>query len=282
MNEELEVQNAIPPAEVTEQTEANSPVVEETEEGAAEQTAEAAEKQDPWYKRRIDELTRDKHEARRQAERMEKLLVQQEEMLRRMQPEREPEAPKSLAPNPADFAGGEYDPRYMQAMLQHTRESAIAEAKQAVAAEYEARQQREAMSAQQARLETAEAAARAKYPDYDSVIETITSDPRLAQNPTIRQALLGLDNGPDIAYQLGRDPSLAYEIASMNPIQAGIKLASLLRPEATPKTAPNPIKPITGSGNTAGKPDPATMSTKDYIAYMNNKEREERMARRTR
>ena len=84
MSEELEVQNAIPPAEVTEQTEANSPVEENNE---VEAPAEAAEKQDPWYKRRIDELTRDKHEARRQVERMEKLMQQQEEMLRRVQPE---------------------------------------------------------------------------------------------------------------------------------------------------------------------------------------------------
>ena len=280
MSEELEVQNAIPPAEVTEQTEANSPVEEENNE--VEAPAEAAEKQDPWYKRRIDELTRDKHEARRQVERMEKLMQQQEEMLRRIQPEDKPQESKLTPPDPRQFAGGEYDPRYMEAVRQYDRESIREEMRQTMNAEYEARQQREAMSAQQAKLETAEAAARAKYPDYDSVIETITSDPRLSQNPTIRQALLGLDNGPDIAYQLGRDPALAYEIASMNPIQAGMKLASLIRPEATPRSAPKPISPITGTGNNSGKPDPANMSTKDYIAYMNNKEREERAARRTR
>ena len=277
MSEENEIQAHIAPeAEAQEIQEVNTEIDAEGSEGEA---SEASEKQDPWYKKRIDELTRDKHEARRQAERLEKALAQQEEMLQRLQPRNEPETPKFSPPNPADFAGGQYDPRYMDAMMQYTRISAIEEAKQAVAAEYEQREQHQRIAAQQAKIETAETAARAKYPDYDSVIETITSDARLANNPTIRQALLGLDNGPDIAYQLGKDPALAYEIASMNPIQAGIKIASLIRPEAQGRTAPTPIKPIMGTGTSSSKTDPANMSTKDYIAYMNNKEREERKAR---
>lgn len=282
MSEENDVQALSPEQPITE-AQAPEEVTESTEGEATETEATAQDKQDPWYKRRIDELTRDKHEARRQSERLEKVLAQQEEMLQRLQPRNEPEAPKFAPPNPADFAGGQYDPRYIDAMMQYTRVSAIQEAKQAVAAEYEQREQHQRMVAQQAKLETAENVARAKYPDYDSVIETITSDPRLANNPTIRQALLGLDNGPDIAYQLGRDPSLAYEIANMNPIQAGMKLAALIRPEATGgRSAPTPIKPITGTGASSGKLDPATMSTKDYIAYMNNKEAEARRARQTR
>ena len=280
MSEENEIvspatQETAPVEEVnTEATEASNETVEE---------AAAQEKQDPWYKKRIDELTRDKHEARRQAERLEKVLAQQEEMLKQLQPRQESTAPKLAVPDPAEYAGGQYDPRYIDAMMQYTRASAVEEAKQAVAAEYEARAQQERAYAQQAKLENAEAAARAKYPDYDSTIEAITSDPRLANNPTIRQALLGLDNGPDIAYQLGRNIDVAYEIASMNPIQAGMKLAQLIRPESTgTRAAPKPINPITGTGTASGKPDPANMSTVDYIKYMNNLEREERMSRRTR
>jgi len=277
MSEENTIQD-LPLDQPEVEAQATDEVIESTE-GEGGEVEASADKQDPWYKRRIDELTRDKHEARRQAERLEKVLAQQEEMLSRLQPRNEPEAPKFVPPNPTDFAGGQYDPRYMDAMMQYTRISAIEEAKQAVAAEYEQREQHQKVAAQQARLETAEAAARAKYPDYDQTIESITSDPRLANNATIRQALLGLDNGPDIAYQLGRNLDVAYEIAGMNPIQAGMRLASLIRPDSTTRTAPTPIKPITGTGASAGKLDPATMSTKDYIAYMNNKEREARMGR---
>ena len=245
--------------------------VQETEDSASA-SDEDNEKKDPWYKKRIDELTRDKHEARRQAERLEKTLAQYEAMIQQNQP-REPEATKFAPPNPNDFAGGQYDPRYMDAMLQYTKVSAVAEAKAAIAEEYEQRAATQNAMAAQAKLETAETAARARYADYDGVIEGITSDPRLAQNPTIRQALLGLDNGPDIAYTLGRNLDVAYEIAGMyNPIAAGMKLAELInRAPRTRSNAPTPIKPLNGAagGNPRNNKSYADMTTAEYIAARN-------------
>ncbi len=253
------------------------------EEAHEQQADEQGEKQkDPWYKRRIDELTRDKHEARRQAERLEKILEQQEQMLRQQQPQQQPQQSTLQPPNPADFAGGQYDPRYMEAMLQYTRSSAVEEAKQAVAAEYQQRAQQEAVMAAQARLETAEAAARAKYSDYDAVIEGVTSDPRLAQNETIKAALLGLDNGPDVAYILGRNLDVAYEIANIrNPIAAGMKLAELMnRAPRKVANAPTPIKPINGAaGGVAGAGRSySEMSTAEFIAARNAEEMAKRQA----
>lgn len=245
--------------------------VQETEDSASA-SDEDNEKKDPWYKKRIDELTRDKHEARRQAERLEKTLAQYEAMIQQNQP-REPEATKFAPPNPNDFAGGQYDPRYMDAMLQYTKVSAVEEAKAAIAQEYEQRAAAQNAMAAQAKLETAETAARARYADYDGVIEGITSDPRLAQNPTIRQALLGLDNGPDIAYTLGRNLDVAYEIAGMsNPIAAGMKLAELInRAPRTRSNAPTPIKPLNGAagGNPRNNKSYADMTTAEYIAARN-------------
>ena len=165
------------------------PVEQETTEVESDsevlaQSDEDESKKDPWYKRRIDELTRDKHEARRHAERLEKLLEQQSQS---RQPEPQ-QTPTIQPPDPNDFAGGQYDPRYIQAQLEYTRVSAIQEAKRAVAEEYEQRIQAQQQAEAQAKLETAEAAARAKFTDYDAVIEGITSDPRLSQSQTIRQA----------------------------------------------------------------------------------------------
>jgi hypothetical protein len=253
------------------------------EEAHEQQADEQGEKQkDPWYKRRIDELTRDKHEARRQAERLEKILEQQEQMLRQQQPQQQPQQSTLQPPNPADFAGGQYDPRYMDAMLQYTRSSAVEEAKQAIAAEYQQRAQQEAIMAAQARLETAEAAARAKYSDYDAVIEGVTSDPKLSQNETIKAALLGLDNGPDVAYILGRNLDVAYEIANIrNPIAAGMKLAELMnRAPRKVANAPNPIKPINGAaGGVAGAGRSySEMSTAEFIAARNAEEMAKRQA----
>ena len=234
------------------------------------------EQKDPWYKRRIDELTKDKHEARRHAERLEKML---EQIASQQQKAPEPVTPAIQPPDPNDFAGGQYDPRYIQAQLEYTRVSAVEEAKRAVAAEYEQRAQYERQAQAQARLETSEAAARTKFADYDAVIEGITSDPRLAQNPTIRQALLGLDNGPEIAYTLGKNLDVAYEIANMNPIQAGMRLAELINraPRRTGNAAPPP-KPINGAGRHVGYQKPLSeMTTAEYIAARNSEE----MAKRT-
>lgn len=238
---------------------------------------EDKEQKDPWYKRRIDELTRDKHEARRHAERLEKMLEQLSTQQRAPEPV---QAPAIQPPDPNDFAGGQYDPRYIQAQLEYTRVSAIEEAKRAVAAEYEQRSQYEKQAQAQAKLETAEAAARAKFSDYDAVIEGITSDPRLAQNPTIRQALLGLDNGPELAYVLGKNLDVAYEIANMNPIQAGMRLAEIInRAPRKVSNAPSPVKPISGTGATSHRKSYAEMSTAEYIAARNAEERAAREAR---
>ena len=240
---------------------------------AAQDTEEALDKKDPWYKKRIDELTRDKHEARRQAERLEKLLEQQEQMLKQFAPKNEPQASRLTPPDPNDFAGGQYDPRYMDAMLQYTRVSAVEEAKAAVAAEYEQRAATQSAMAAQAKLEAAETATRAKFADYDTVIEGITSDPRLAQNPTIRQALLGMDNGPEIASMLGRNLDVAYEIAGMdNPIAAGMKLAEIINRSPRAKSnAPTPIKPLNGAagGVPRNVKSYAEMTTAEYIAARN-------------
>lgn len=238
---------------------------------------EDKEQKDPWYKRRIDELTKDKHEARRHAERLEKML---EQIASQQKAPEQSIAPAIQPPNPNDFAGGQYDPRYIQAQLEYTRASAVDEAKRAVAAEYEQRAQYERQAQAQAKLETAEAATRAKFADYDAVIEGITSDPRLAQNATIRQALLGLDNGPEIAYTLGKNLDVAYEIANMNPIQAGMKLAELInRAPRKTSNAPTPIKPISGTGANSGKRAYAEMSTSEYIAARNAEERAAKEAR---
>lgn len=254
----------------------------EVENDESTESKDVPEEKEPWYKRRINELTRDKHEARRQAERLEKVLEQQEALLRQIAPQNAPQAAQGLVPpNPDDYVGGQFDPRYMQDMMQYTRESAKLEALEAVKREQQETMQRQAIMQQQQRLETAEAAARAKYQDYDMVIESITADPRLAQNETIRQALLGLENGPDIAYQLGRNLDVAYEIANMNPIQAGMRLAELInRAPRKTSNAPQPIRPLTATGGTPGNSkDYSDMSTAEYIAARNAEELARRQAR---
>jgi len=270
INDELPQTDPVPTSETVENVEA------EIEAEGIIEPEEAIDKKDPWYKKRIDELTKDKHEARRHAERLEKML---EQLSTQQQRAPEPVAPSIQPPNPDDFAGGQYDPRYIQAQLEYTRVSAIEEARKAVAAEYEQRSQMERQQMAQAKLEASEAATRAKFADYDAVIEGITSDPRLAQNPTIRQALLGLDNGPEIAYTLGKNLDVAYEISQMNPIQAGMRLAELInRAPRRTSNAPTPIKPLGTTGTNPAK-TLYEMSPAEFIAARNAEERAKRESR---
>jgi hypothetical protein len=236
------------------------------------------EKKNAWSKvqERINELTREKHEARRLAERYEKMLDQ---LATQQQKAPEPVTPSIQPPDPNDFAGGQYDPRYIQAQFDYrdrlSEERAERIAEQKVQALLERQQQAQA----HAKLEAAEAATKAKFADYDSVIAGITSDPTLAQNPVIRQALLGLDNGPEIAYTLGKNLDVAYEIANMHPIQAGMRLAEIInRAPRRTSNAPAPIKPL---GTTGANPAKTLyeMSPAEFIAARNAEERAKREAR---
>jgi hypothetical protein len=264
---------------VSEATEAEELLASDENSEEAVPAESEGEKKNAWSKvqERINELTREKHEARRLAERYEKMLDQ---LATQQQKAPEPVAPSIQPPDPNDFAGGQYDPRYIQAQFDYrdrlSEERAERIAEQKVQALLERQQQAQA----HAKLEAAEAATKAKFADYDSVIAGITSDPTLAQNSVIRQALLGLDNGPEIAYMLGKNPDVAYEIANTaNHGEAWLKLAALINtPQRKTSNAPAPIKPL---GTTGANPAKTLyeMSPHEFIAARNAEERAKREAR---
>lgn len=265
---------------VPENDEVQDQVTESVDEGQVEEP-EQPEKQEPWFKRRIDELSREKHEYRRQAEQMQRMLEQQQAILQQLQP-KQPEPQGPIEPRPEDFPGGQYDPRYQDARLQYIEAKAEERAAQRVEAEFQRREQMRQQAELQSRIQTSEAAARQKYPDYDEAINGIAADPQLAANPVIRQALFGTDQGAEIGYLLGKNLDVAYEIAqSRNPILAGMKLAELMNraPRKTVNAPPAPIKPIGGAaGNPISKPL-HEMSTEEYIRHMNAIDLQKRQAR---
>jgi len=258
-------------------------VPENPEEGqVGEQKAnDEADKKEPWFKRRIDELSREKHEYRRQAEQMQRMLEQQQAIMQQLQPPK-PEPQALQPPKPEDFPGGQYDPRYIDARIEYAEAAAAERAYQRLQAETQQREQARQQSELQTRIQTAEAAARGKYADYDEAINGLAADPQLAANPVIRQALFGTDNGAEIGYLLGKNLDVAYEIANAgNPILAGMKLAELMNraPRKTVNAPPSPIKPL---GGTAGSPVSKPldqMSTEEYIRHMNALDLQRRQAR---
>ena len=124
---------------------------------------------------------------------------------------------------------------------------------------------------------------RAEVPDYDekaAAFMELTADYRSRMgeaNPTLQSignVILELENAPAVIHQLGANPDLMDDLASMNPVQAGIELVRLhesySRPEKKQIT-PEPIKPLKATGK--GNKDPRKMSDEEYIRWRNKQKR---------
>ena len=115
----------------------------------------------------------------------------------------------------------------------------------------ETRQQTE-MQALQQQFATRREAALAKYPDYAEVAEADTTRIEVPTAVAIAQA----ENGPDIAYHLGKNPAEAARIAAMTPQQQVFEIGRLSATLAQPtrpavSKAPAPLRPISATRESA-------------------------------
>jgi len=140
------------------------------------------------------------------------------------------------------------------------------------AAELLARRESEREAAK--RLETFEERAEKvadKYPDFDSVAR----NPALPITQHMAEYIAESDLGPDIAYHLGKNPSLAARIAGLGPMKAAVELSKLERELATPKArasnAPEQITPVGTRGRASTTSSP---SDDDDIETWMRKERQ--------
>lgn len=166
-------------------------------------------------------------------------------------------------PKPADFANPE---EYVDALAERKAQKLLAEreASQHFAKTAEAYTQREEQAIE-------------KYDDF----EQVAYNPKLEVTDVMAQAIRAAENGPEILYQLGLDPSEASRISKL-PVFLQIKEIGRLEgkfavaPPVIKKTtsAPPPIRPINAANARAsGNPifdttDPrsvASMSTSEWI-----------------
>ena len=248
--EEQEVVPAEAAEEVPEVVEEETPaeVVEPTE--VAEVPPEPRKK---TAQERIDEITRARREAEREREYWKKVALERE---------RPPE------PTPATPQGPKR-PTLEQFETTVEYEDALFEWRDRV------RDLKGAEIAQRTQEETAlrefnrkAAKLRSENPDFDDVIEAPVF------SPSMRKVLLESDNGPEVAYFLGREENRdqaerirnlpadrqAYEIGKLE--------SNLLLAKKTRKvpSAPEPIKPV-GMGGGGKEKDPSEMSTTEWMAW---------------
>lgn len=232
--------------------EAVTPPVEEVVEAVETAEAESEEQarddkgrfKGDGVQKRIDELTRARREAERQAEYWQGVATQT--------------APEAQGDKPSRDDYAEQDD-YIEALTEWKAEQAVTRVQREQAAQ-------SANHARQSAWEAREAQTKASIPDYDAVVPVST----VPIKPHVVEALMDADAGPSLAYHLAKNPDVAARLNAMTPTRAAIELGrietTLTAPAVkVPSNAPTPITPITpqASGRTV---DLSKASMEDYIA----------------
>lgn len=242
MTEEVQVQPT------QQEVETAQPGVEQLDQPAStteqpqttQEPGEQQEGKDPnaWALKRINELTRQRHEAERTAQaksgEAERYRLLVEQMRNGDEVEKQPVPGEQ--PNIDELV----DKRAKQ-LAQH---QAIAERGRSVA--------------------TVGAEA---YPDFQSAVVTLDA---LGITQDSVESILGMDDAHKVLYSLGKNPEEAARILSLPPIQQGRELERLALKAGQPapkavSSAPAPVTPV--DGTSASEKDPAKMSTAEWMKW---------------
>ena len=228
------------------QDQAKDPKPEGGQEPAEKQPEQPAKK--GGAQKRIDELTRDKHEALREAQ------FWREQAAKQQSAQSSQDAKK---PARADFAD---DEGYFEALAEFKADQKVAayrEQSQAERAnEAESRHNATRFELYQQRVsDSAEA-----MPDYHEVVGK--SDVPAA--PHVLESIIESDSGPQLAYHLAKNPDVAERLNDMTPLQAAREIGRLEAQLAQPKVEtppqkrttnePAPINPVRGGNGQFVKP----------------------------
>jgi hypothetical protein len=243
---------------------------EEPEEGAeeapeAEEQPEEAPKPKPTVQARIDEITR----ARREAEREARYWRDVAEGRTKPHDAREPAKEEAKAPDPGTYELGDIDPRYIDDLVNFRVQQGLDKVMPAVAQNLQ-RQAGERV------WEASQEQARSKFADYDAkVIDGAHNWPCTQE---MAEAIRTSDAGGELAYHLASHPDEARRITALPPIaqvrELGRIEARLETPKAPPKPTTNAPKPPEGQARGQGgkfAPSAATTNFAEFEALANRK-----------
>ena len=246
------------PAEAVEEPTEPTEAVEqsEPEEAEAEAKQEGERKQNPKLERRFSEITKQREEARKEAQREREAREALEARLAALEGKQQPTKAEFVdeKPQPSQFSDAF---EYAEALAEYTADKRIADMKREEAQAKEAEQRQKVINQWTSKVE----AAKATLPDFDDIVAS--SD--VVVNDDIRDAILESDVGPQILYHLAENDEVAKKIAGLSPKQALREIGKLeARFEAKPEAekpapivrskAPAPIQPIRGGKNTPDVP----------------------------
>ena len=227
--------------EPTEEVERSEPEIEEKEQ-------EEKPKANPKLERRFSEITKQREEARKEAQREREAREALEARLAALERQPAPQAPKvDEEPQPSQFNDAF---EYAKALAEYTADKRIAEMKQDEAKARQAQERQKVIETWASKVQQA----KATLPDFDDIVAS--SD--VVVNDDIRDAILESDVGPQILYHLAENEDVAKKIAGLSPKQALREIGKLEArfevKETAPETktivrskAPAPIQPLRGS-----------------------------------
>lgn len=249
---------------------------QEHPEGSADSDRDdaTATRQNKGVGKRINELTREKHEERRAREAAEQRAADLERRLQALErgekPQGEPAPQQPQADGRPKLEDFDFDAE--------AHAEAVAEWKfHQLEQQREARKQAEQ---RQATLAEREAAFIAEHPDYREVAHA----PHVPITREMAEVIVQADDPPAIAYYLGKNLAEAAEISRMSPLAQARAIGRIEMQLAAPKTpaappppptpvskAPAPVTPLKAS-TPASKPL-EEMSMAEYVAERNRQEK---------
>ena len=284
-NQEVEQEEVS--AEETGETESQSE--ELTDQDAAEAEVELA-KPKSKVQERIDELVRQREDAKREADaKIDAMRREFEEKLAQLKPVEAPKAPPVTGGEPdpeatnADgtpkYALGEFDPAYIRDLTRFTLESERAVVMQREQEQRQAAEQQIRVQQLQETWNTKVESAKERYPDLvekgQALLGGFTNlEPGYEQYLTT--VLQSMDHGPDVLYYLANNPDEARSIVNSGAQKATLALgrieAKFIEAEAQkqvskPKITKAPPPPNVSARGTGGGGRSVAPDTDDLDAF---------------
>ena len=247
--------------EVVEEVQADPPpVVEEVAEPEAvsESSPEPGADQEPkadGVQKRINKLTADKYEQQRRADGLQAQL----DAAQAEKPQAAPDMSEAPKP-PEDMYDSEAVAAYHEQVIAHTAKVA-----QSTATQTYARVQQDAVEAnrQSDMQQVVSTYANNAIRDGVDIDKLRAAEQAMVQagiNPELGNYIMKDANGGKIAEYLYDNPVLMHQIIDLDPVSAGIKIATEVKARAlstNPKVsnAPDPVPPISGGGGALDKDD---------------------------
>jgi hypothetical protein len=242
-DDDVAVEDTPEPSEESNQSESDAEQSKPTEE----------RKQNPKLEKRFSELTKQREQAKAEAQAERQQREALETRLRALEQQAVPQVQNiDEEPQPGQFQDAF---EYAKALAQFSTEKALKERDQQEANKKLNEERQKTIQSWSAKLEKM----KAEMPDYDDIVSTAN----VTVSDDIRDSILESDVGPRILYHLAEDLEFAQKIAAMPTRKALVEIGKLEklyeRNEAKQETvvksrAPAPIKPLRAGNGQADIP----------------------------